>query len=65
MSTGLVQSAYLAADSSRVGEVYRLLEEGLAADAIAERLEAGAAGAWQYRRMVSAVLDGTCSSPRP
>src|SRR5208282_5119640 len=50
--------AYLAADSSRVGEVYRLLEEGLAADAIAERLEGGAAGAWQYRRMVSAVLDG-------
>jgi hypothetical protein len=50
--------AYLAADSSRVGEVYRLLEEGLAGDAIAERLEAGAAGAWQYRRMVRAVLDG-------
>ena len=50
--------AYLAADSSRVGEVYRLLEEGLAADAIAERLEGGAAGAWQYRRMVRALLDG-------
>ena len=50
--------AYLAADSSRVGEVYQLLEEGLAADAIAERLEGGAAGAWQYRRMVSALLDG-------
>jgi hypothetical protein len=26
--------------------MYRLLEEGLAADAIAERLEGGAAGAW-------------------
>lgn len=50
--------AYLAADSSRIGEVYRLVEEGLAADVIAERLEGGAAGAWQYRRMVSAVLDG-------
>jgi T5orf172 domain len=50
--------AYLAADSSRIGEVYRLLEEGLAGDAIAERLEGGAAGAWQYRRMVRAVLDG-------
>jgi len=49
---------YLAADSSRVGEVYRLLEEGLAADTIAERLEGGAAGAWQYRRMVRALLDG-------
>jgi hypothetical protein len=50
--------AYLAADSSRVGEMYRLLEEGLAADTIAERLEGGAAGAWQYRRMVRALLDG-------
>jgi hypothetical protein len=50
--------AYLAADTSRVGEVYRLLEERLAADAIGERLEGGAAGEWQYRRMVSAVLDG-------
>ncbi len=51
--------AYLEADSSRVGEVYRLIEEGLAADAIAERLEGGAAGAWQYRRMVRALLDGS------
>ena len=50
--------SYLAIDSSRVGEVYRLLEEGLAPDAIAERLEGGAAGAWQYRRMVRALLDG-------
>jgi hypothetical protein len=50
--------AYLAADSSRVGEIYRLVEEGLAADTIAERLEGGAAGAWQYRRMVRALLDG-------
>lgn len=49
---------YLAADPSRVGEMYRLLEEGLAADAIAERLEGGAAGAWQYQRMVRALLDG-------
>jgi hypothetical protein len=39
--------------------VYRLLEEGLAADTIAERLEGGAAGAWQYRRMVRALLDGS------
>jgi len=50
--------AYLVADSSRVGEMYRLLEEGLAADTITERLEGGAAGAWQYRRMVRALLDG-------
>jgi hypothetical protein len=50
---------YLEADSSRVGEVYRLLEEGLGADAIAEPLEGGAAGTWQYRRMVRALLDGS------
>jgi T5orf172 domain len=50
--------AYLAADSSRVGEMYRLLEEGLAADAIAGRLGEGAGGAWQYQRMVRALLDG-------
>ena len=50
--------AYLVADSSRVGEMYRLLEEGLAADTITERLEGGATGAWQYRRMVRALLDG-------
>lgn len=50
--------AYLTSDSSRIGEMYRLLEEGLAADAIAQRLEGGAAGAWQYRRMVRALLDG-------
>jgi hypothetical protein len=49
---------YLEADSSRVGDVYRILEKGLGADAIAEQLEGGAAGAWQYRRMVPALLDG-------
>ena len=54
--------SYLAIDSSRVGEVYRLLEEELAPDAIAERLEGGAAGAWQYRRMVRALLDGNLPS---
>jgi hypothetical protein len=43
--------------------VCRLLEEGLAADTIAERLEGGAAGAWQYLRMVRALLDGTCLPP--
>jgi hypothetical protein len=53
---------YLEADSSRVGEVYRLLEGGLGADEIAERLEGGAAGAWQYRRMVRALLDGSLPS---
>jgi hypothetical protein len=57
--------AYLAADSSRVGEMYRLLEEGLAADTIAERLEGGAAGAWQYRRMVRALLDGNLPTAPP
>lgn len=50
--------AYLAEDSSRIGEVYRLLELGLAPDAIADQLEGGATGAWQYRRMVRALLDG-------
>jgi hypothetical protein len=54
--------AYLEADSSRVGEVYRLLEEGLAQDAVAERLGGGAGGAWQYRRMVKALLDGNLPS---
>jgi hypothetical protein len=39
--------------------VYRLLEEGLAPDTLAERLGGGAAGAWQYRRMVRALLDGS------
>ena len=39
--------------------MYRLLEEGLAADTVAERLGGGAAGAWQYRRMVRALLDGS------
>jgi len=50
---------YLAADSSCVGEVYQLHEEGLGADAIAERLEGGAVCAWQYRRMVRALLNGS------
>jgi T5orf172 domain len=49
---------YLATDPSRVGETYRLMQEGLASDAIAERLEGGAAGAWQYRRMVRALVEG-------
>jgi hypothetical protein len=48
---------YLAADSPRAGDVYRLLEEGLDADATAELLEGGAAVAWQYRRMVRALID--------
>lgn len=54
--------AYLQADSSRVGEVYRLLERGLAPDAVAEQLGGGAGGAWQYRRMVRALLDGNLPS---
>jgi hypothetical protein len=28
-------------------------------ETIAERLEGGAAGAWQYRRLVRALLDGS------
>jgi hypothetical protein len=35
-----------------------MLKAGLGADAIAERLEGVAADAWQYRRMVRALLDG-------
>jgi hypothetical protein len=42
--------------------MYRLIAEGLAADTIAERLGAGAGGAWQYRRMVRALLDGNLPS---
>jgi predicted transcriptional regulator len=49
---------YLAADSSRIGEMSRLLEEGLDAEATAERLGEGAGGEWKYRRMVRALLDG-------
>src|SRR6516165_1456631 len=57
--------AYLAADSSRIGEVYRLLEEGLAPDAIADRLEGarpahGSTGAWSGR-----CSTGTCPPPLP
>jgi hypothetical protein len=51
--------AHLDADPSRVGEVYWLLGEGIHAEAISERLEGGAACAWQYRRMVRALLDGS------
>ena len=48
---------YLAADPSQVGDAYRLME-GLASDAIGERLEGSAAGAWYPRRMVRAILEG-------
>jgi hypothetical protein len=57
-SPGAALAACWATGWPWVGEMYRLLGEGLAADVIAERLEGGAAGAWRYRRMVSAVLDG-------
>jgi hypothetical protein len=53
---------YLAADPSRAGEMYRLIAEGLAADTIAGRLGGGAGGAWQYRRMVRALLEGNLPS---
>jgi CBS domain-containing protein len=49
---------YLEADSTRIGEMYRLTEEGLDSDAIAERLGKGAGGQWKYARMVRALLDG-------
>jgi hypothetical protein len=55
--------ACLAADSSRVGEMYRLLEEGLAADAIAERLEGGAVGAGSTGAWSGHCSTGTSQRP--
>jgi hypothetical protein len=49
---------YLEADSTRIGEMYRLTEEGLDSSAIAEQLGKGAGGQWKYARMVRALLDG-------
>jgi T5orf172 domain len=50
--------ALLATDESRLGEVYRRLEQGLDADAIAEQLGVGTTGfVWNYRRTIRALLD--------
>ena len=59
--TGEVRSelrALLAADESRLGQVYRLLEQGLGADAVAEQLGVGTSSfVWNYRRTIRALLD--------
>jgi hypothetical protein len=51
--------ALLAADESRLGQVYRCLEEGLDADAIASKFEVGYSSnfGWNYRRLIRALID--------
>jgi T5orf172 domain len=59
--TGEVRSelrVLLAADESRLGQVYRLLEQGLGADAVAEQLGVGTSSfVWNYGRTIRALLD--------
>ena len=46
-------------DQSRLGEVYRALQQGLDAGAIAAELEIGTSSfVWNYGRIIKAVLDG-------
>ena len=50
--------ALLEANDSRIGQVYRCLEQGLDADAIAEQLGVSTPGfVWNYRRTIRALLD--------
>jgi hypothetical protein len=50
-------------DQSRLGEVYRALQRGLDAGAIAAELELGTSGfVWNYERVIKAVLDGNLPS---
>ena len=50
--------ALLVANDSRLGQVYRCLEQGLDADAIAEQLRVASPGfVWNYRRTIRALLD--------
>jgi hypothetical protein len=51
--------ALLAADETRLGQVYRCLEEGLDAGAIAEKFGVSYPSfAWNYNRLIKALLDG-------
>jgi hypothetical protein len=46
-------------DESRLGQIYRCLEEGLDAEAIAEKFEVGYPSfVWNYRRLIRALVDG-------
>src|SRR5690349_1120498 len=52
-------ATFLEADRSRLGQVYRALQRGLDADAIAEELEVTTSNfVWNYERMIKALLDG-------
>lgn len=54
---------YLEADPTRLGEVYRLNNEGLTPDEIARRLEVATSNfVWNYTRMADALLDGDLPS---
>lgn len=51
--------AALLEDESRLGDVYRMLEEGLSAEEMADRMEIPTPGmADTYRQQVDAILDG-------
>jgi hypothetical protein len=55
--------ALLMADESRLGQFYRCLEEGLDADAIAEKFEVEYPSfVWNYRRLIKALMDGDLPS---
>lgn len=55
--------AFLMADESRLGQVYRCLEEGLDAEAIAEKCGVGYPSfVWNYRRLIRALVDGDLPS---
>lgn len=52
-------TAYLDADESRLGEVYRARQRGLDADSVAQELGIGTSSfVWSYERIVKAMLDG-------
>jgi hypothetical protein len=52
-------AALLEEDQSRLGQVYRALQRGLDAGAIAAELEIGTSSfVWNYERIIKAVLDG-------
>lgn len=51
--------ALLAADETRLGQVYRCLDEGLDAGAIAEKFGVSYPSfVWNYNRLIKALLDG-------
>ena len=55
--------ALLEGDQSRLGQVYRALQRGLDAGAIAAELEIGTSNfVWNYERIAKALLDGSLPS---